>query len=211
MTFSASLLPGKRGVATRDSGSKGVQSTEFDIVENCAIYLICMAFELVSFRFARYTMLTSRNKDETAVHGYGPTFVGSCRVGVSQSHLFYGVVSALQLCLYVSSFFGLIRSLQEILRNPAALSLAVLCIFNLKVLLFFFFLRFAGEHEARVERRFRSLESPPPPHPPKLRLFCRLCSFLLSSFMVTPCMYHVWEYHIKLLSFFNCSSKMSFV
>ena len=142
MTFSASLLPGKRGVATRDSGSKGVQSTEFDIVENCAIYLICMAFELVSFRFARYTMLTSRNKDETAVHGYGPTFVGSCRVGVSQSHLFYGVVSALQLCLYVSSFFGLIRSVQEILRNLAALSLAVLCIFNLKVLLFFFFFAF---------------------------------------------------------------------
>ena len=39
------------------------------------------------------------NKDETAVHGYGPTFMGSCRVWTaSQSHLFC-VVSALQLYL----------------------------------------------------------------------------------------------------------------
>ena len=39
------------------------------------------------------------NKDETAVHGYGPTFVGSCLVwAVSQSHLFC-IVSALQLYL----------------------------------------------------------------------------------------------------------------
>ena len=57
-----------------------------------------------------------------------PYFIGYCRVGVSQSQLFY-VVSALQLCLYVSSLFWLIRSLQ-ILRKPAALSLAVLCWFK---------------------------------------------------------------------------------
>ena len=42
---------------------------------------------------------SSPNKDETAVHGYGPIFMGSCRVWeVSQSHLFC-VVSALQLNL----------------------------------------------------------------------------------------------------------------
>ena len=57
-----------------------------------------LAFALDSFRSARYTVLTSSNKDETAVHGYSPTFIGSCRVGVSQNHLFY-VLSALQLCL----------------------------------------------------------------------------------------------------------------
>ena len=44
---------------------------------------------LVSFRFARYTVLTSPSKDETAVHSYGSTFIGSCRVGVSQSDLFF--------------------------------------------------------------------------------------------------------------------------
>ena len=31
--------------------------------------------------------------DETAVHGYGPTFIISCRVGVSQSHLFLRSIS----------------------------------------------------------------------------------------------------------------------
>ena len=43
------------------------------------------------------------------------TFIGFCRVGVSQSHLFY-VVSALQLCYMsapdVSSFIWLIRTPQ---------------------------------------------------------------------------------------------------
>ena len=52
------------------------------------MHLFELAFALVSFRFARYTVLTSSNKDETAVHGYGPTFIVSCRVGVLQSHLF---------------------------------------------------------------------------------------------------------------------------
>ena len=33
--------------------------------------LIGLALELPSFRFARYTILMSPNKDETAVHGYG--------------------------------------------------------------------------------------------------------------------------------------------
>ena len=42
---------------------------------HCAIHLIELAFALVSFRFARYTVLTSPNKDEAAVHGYGPTFI----------------------------------------------------------------------------------------------------------------------------------------
>ena len=52
-----------------------------------------LAFALVSLRFARYTVLTSPNKDETAVHCYGPTFIGSCRVGVSQSHFFLRSIS----------------------------------------------------------------------------------------------------------------------
>ena len=84
---------------------------------------------LDSFRFTRYTVSTSPNKDETAVRRYGPTLsvLASCRFlscCVSQSQPFY-VVSALLLCLYVSSFFWLIGSLQ-ILHNLAALSLAVL-------------------------------------------------------------------------------------
>ena len=36
-----------------------------------------------------YAVLTSPNKDETAAHGYAPTFIGSCPVGVLQSHLFF--------------------------------------------------------------------------------------------------------------------------
>ena len=54
-----------------------------------------------------------------AVHGYGPNFIGSCRVFLPSKLIFPYVVSALQLCLYVSSFIWLIRSLQEILRNLA--------------------------------------------------------------------------------------------
>ena len=57
-----------------------------------------LAFALVSFRFARYTVLTSPNKDETAVHGYGLTFIGSVVVLVSRKAIFFYVVSALQLC-----------------------------------------------------------------------------------------------------------------
>ena len=70
---------------------------------------------LASFRFARYTVLTSPNKDETAAHGYGlslPVFV----VLVSRKFTYFHVASAFPLCLYVSSSFWLIRSLQ-ILRN----------------------------------------------------------------------------------------------
>ena len=66
MTTLTSLLPGTRGVATRDSGSK---STELDIVGP-----FCNLFELA---FARYTVPTSSSKSETAVHGYGYTFIGS--------------------------------------------------------------------------------------------------------------------------------------
>ena len=36
-------------------------------------YLFELAFVLASFRFAGHTVLTSPNKDETAVHGYGPS------------------------------------------------------------------------------------------------------------------------------------------
>ena len=43
----------------------------------------------------------SPNKDETAVHDYGLSFIGSCCVDVSQSHVIFYVVSALQLGLYV--------------------------------------------------------------------------------------------------------------
>ena len=63
-----------------------------------------LTFALVSFKFARYTVLTSPNKDETAVHGYGYTFIGFCRVGVSQSHLFFLRSISLAVMLYVSSF-----------------------------------------------------------------------------------------------------------
>ena len=57
---------------------------------------------LVSFRFSRYTVLTSPSKDETAVHGYGPTFIGSVVVLVSRKAIFFYVVLGLQLfCMSV--------------------------------------------------------------------------------------------------------------
>ena len=66
-----------------------------------------LAFALVSFRFARYTVLTSPNKDETADHGYGLTFIGFVVVLVSPKVIFFYVVSALQLCcMSVHFFFG---------------------------------------------------------------------------------------------------------
>ena len=70
---------------------------------HCAIYL-SWRLTLVSFGFARYTVLTSPNKDETAVHGYGPIFIGgSCRVGVSQSHLCLRIISLAVMFVYTSS------------------------------------------------------------------------------------------------------------
>ena len=57
---------------------------------------------LTPFRSARYTVLTSPNKDETAVHGHGlslSVFV----VLMSRKANFFCVVSALQLSLYVRS------------------------------------------------------------------------------------------------------------
>ena len=57
-----------------------------------------LAFALVSFTFARYTVLTSPTKDETAVHGHGLTFIGSVVVLVSRKAIFFYVVSPLQLC-----------------------------------------------------------------------------------------------------------------
>ena len=41
------------------------------IADHCVIHLSIHAGAVI--RFARYTVLTSPNKDETAVHGYGPT------------------------------------------------------------------------------------------------------------------------------------------
>ena len=70
-------------------------------MSHCAIYLFELAFALVSFKFARYTVLMSPKKDETAVHNHGSTFIGSCRVGV-----FFYVVSALQLCCMSVYLFG---------------------------------------------------------------------------------------------------------
>ena len=64
------------------------------------------AFALVSFRFARYTVLTSPNKDETAVHGYGLTFIGSVVVLVSRKAISFYVLSALQLCCMSVDFLG---------------------------------------------------------------------------------------------------------
>ena len=60
-------------------------------------YLFELAFALVSLRFADYTVLTSPNKDETAVHGYGSTFIGSCRAGVSQSSFLRSITLAVML------------------------------------------------------------------------------------------------------------------
>ena len=51
-----------------------------------------LTFALVSFRFARYTVLTSPNKDETAIHGYGLTFIGSVVMLVSRKAIFFYVV-----------------------------------------------------------------------------------------------------------------------
>ena len=70
-----------------------------------------LALPLVSFRLTSYTVLTSPSEGETALHGYGPPFISSCRVGVSQSHLFLRSIG-LAVMLYVSSFIRLIRSLQ---------------------------------------------------------------------------------------------------
>ena len=61
-------------------------ASEFKVRE-CNLFEL--AFALVSFRFARYTVLTSPNKDETAVHGYGPTFIGSVLVLVSRKAIFF--------------------------------------------------------------------------------------------------------------------------
>ena len=60
----------------------------------CAIYLSWRSrwFHLDS------TVLTSPSEDETAVHGYGLTFIGSVVVLVSRKAIFFYVVSALQLC-----------------------------------------------------------------------------------------------------------------
>ena len=62
----------------------------------------CILFELalllVSYRTATNTVLTSSNKNETAVHGCSPVLSGFCRVVVSQSQFFH-VVSALQFVL----------------------------------------------------------------------------------------------------------------
>ena len=52
-------------------------------------------------RFARYTGLTSPNKDETAVHGYGLTFIGSVVVLVSRKAIFLRSIS-LAVMLYVT-------------------------------------------------------------------------------------------------------------
>ena len=48
--------------------------------------------------------MTSPNKDETAVHGYGSTFIGSVVVLVSRKAIFFYVVSALQLCCLSGHF-----------------------------------------------------------------------------------------------------------
>ena len=56
---------------------------------------------LASFRFARYTLLTSPNKDETAVHGYGLS-LSVLVVLISRKANFF---TFLQLCLYEVACF----------------------------------------------------------------------------------------------------------
>ena len=66
-----------------------------------------LAFALVSFKSARYTVMTSPNKDETAVHGNTALLLSvplSCLCLAKQS--FFYVVSALQLCCMSVHFFG---------------------------------------------------------------------------------------------------------
>ena len=73
---------------------------------HCAIYLSWRSCWFHLIRFARHTVLTSPNKDETAVHGYGPTFIGSVIVLVSRKAISFNIVSALHLCCMSVHFFG---------------------------------------------------------------------------------------------------------
>ena len=95
MTTLDSLLPGTRDCVIQ--GASEFNGTELDRARLCNLFEL--VFALVSFRFARYTVLTSPSKDETAVHGYGTTIIGSCRTQLLR--LLTYVVSALQLCLYL--------------------------------------------------------------------------------------------------------------
>ena len=65
------LRPETRGVATRVSGRKWVQSTEFDIVNGSFCNFMWVG-SLAGVTYLRYTVLTSPNKGETAVHCCDP-------------------------------------------------------------------------------------------------------------------------------------------
>ena len=93
----SSLPPETLDVAARDSGDRRVQGTEPDIVNGSILQLIALAF--VCWRY-----FNSLHRADEPQQGRNSCprlqsyFIGFCRVGVSQSQLFY-VVSALQFCM----------------------------------------------------------------------------------------------------------------
>ena len=85
----SSLPPETRDVAARDSGDKRVQSTEPDIV-NGSILQFALAF-LCWRHFNLLHRADEPQKGRNSCARLQPYFTGFCRVGVSQSQLFYVV------------------------------------------------------------------------------------------------------------------------
>ena len=92
---SRALKPGPetRDVGTRVSGRKWVHSTELDIVNGSFCNLCALALAGVT-----YTVLTSSNKSETAVHCCDPAL--SVLVVLVSRNIFH-VVSALQSIVFI--------------------------------------------------------------------------------------------------------------
>ena len=90
-----SLCPETRDVATRVSGRKRVQSTELD-KERVILQFMC-ASSLAGVTYPSYTVLTSPNKGETAVHCCDPPL--SVLVMLVSRNVFH-VVSALQSIVF---------------------------------------------------------------------------------------------------------------
>ena len=84
-----------------------VQSTELDM-ERVILQFMCIG-SLASVTYLRYTVLTSPNKGETAVHCCDPPL--SVLVMLVSRNVFH-VVSALQSIVLIL-FWGLIRSLAD--------------------------------------------------------------------------------------------------
>ena len=94
--WSPCALTETRDVATRVSGRKWVQSTELDM-ERVILQFMCVG-SLAGVTYLRYTVLTSPNKGETAVHCCDPLSVLVMLVSRNVFH----VVSALQSIVLVA-------------------------------------------------------------------------------------------------------------